>query len=120
MRSQLMKKIHDTAGQDSFYDERMVCYAMNQYQLQLKTGMTFIEAEAFLSQYYGFVHTEPDHRKARRRSNEFIIVSPDVTPNDLMQSALNRAKKKLAACEFTLDEIFENYIPSKDYFMHCL
>jgi len=83
-------------------------YAMNMYQLQKKASLTFKEAEAFLELYY-------DYWVARKNNTMFGDYDPDAPSDRSRYNLRRRAKKKIADSGYTIEEIFKEYFPIKEY-----
>ena len=89
--------------------ERSENYAMNMYQLQSMAHLTFIEAKAFLELYY-------DYHVAQKNHTVLMDYDPDGPRKErLNNSSRRRAKKKIEASGHTVEEIFGDYYPKKEY-----
>jgi len=95
-------------------DVRMTSYAMNMYRLQMFTGMTFIEAEAFLNEHYGVIREEDPI--SRNRDIYDSIGRSRAAHDEMMTMALEEANRKIKESGSSIDDVFGKYFPTKEYF----
>ena len=93
-----------------FFKARKENYAMNMYQFQSMAGLTFKEAEAFLESYY------ENKGNLVGRASMLCDYDPDWEPKEKAAlSLIDKAEKKIRKSGYTVEEIFDDYFPPKEY-----